>query len=82
MDTIEDTAAETETHEKRQGGFAVMSSEERRRIASMGGKARAALGVGQRWTKETASAAGRKGGAARRRNAAERMASAPAGGES
>ena len=48
---------------KAKRGFAAMSPEQRRRIASMGGKA-AARGNGHKWTREEAVAAGRKGGLA------------------
>lgn len=43
-------------------GFASMSTEEKRTIAGMGGKAAHALGRAHKWTKEEAAAAGRKGG--------------------
>lgn len=48
-------------------GFASMSQEKRRSIASMGGKAAWEQGVAYRWTSEQARAAGRKGGAKSRR---------------
>lgn len=44
-------------------GFAAMSLEERRRIASLGGKAAHAAGTGHKFTADEARAAGRKGGA-------------------
>lgn len=47
-------------------GFASLSTERRQEIASMGGKAAQAKGTGHRWTKETASAAGKKGGRPRK----------------
>lgn len=43
-------------------GFAVMSKERQRAIASLGGKASQASGRGHRFTSEEARAAGRKGG--------------------
>lgn len=45
-------------------GFASMSKEKQRAIASKGGKAAHAVGRGHEWTREEARAAGRKGGAA------------------
>lgn len=49
---------------KARRGFASMSKEKQRELASMGGKAAHAKGVGHEWTSEEARAAGRKGGAA------------------
>ena len=43
-------------------GFASMSPEKKREIASKGGKAAHALGTAHKWTSEEAQAAGRKGG--------------------
>jgi uncharacterized protein len=45
-------------------GFAAMDPETQRAIASQGGKAAHASGNAPEWNKETASAAGRKGGLA------------------
>jgi general stress protein YciG len=45
-------------------GFASMTPERARAIASQGGKAIHAQGVAHHWTPETARAAGRKGGLA------------------
>jgi general stress protein YciG len=45
-------------------GFAALSPERRREIASMGGKASHAAGTGHRFTVEEARAAGSKGGKA------------------
>lgn len=45
-------------------GFANMTPEQRREIASKGGKAAHAKGTAHRWTTEQAREAGRKGGAA------------------
>ncbi|RZK32441.1 MAG: general stress protein [Hymenobacter sp.] len=50
-------------------GFASMDKETKQRIASEGGKASQAGGLGHKWTKEEAQAAGRKGGIASRRGA-------------
>ena len=54
-----------ETEQKKRGrgrGFASMTPEQRRELASRGGRACQAKGVGYRWTRETAAAAGRIGG--------------------
>lgn len=48
---------------KQHRGFATLSTERRREIARMGGKAAQARGRGHRWDREEARAAGRKGGA-------------------
>jgi len=48
-------------------GFASMSSEKKREIASKGGKAAHAQGTAHKWTSEEAQAAGRKGGSISRR---------------
>jgi general stress protein YciG len=50
--------------EKGPRGFAALTPEQRREIASMGGKAAHAQGRGHRFTSEEARAAGRKGGQA------------------
>jgi hypothetical protein len=47
---------------KSKRGFAAMNLEQRRRIASLGGKAAQKRGTGHKWTKEEAIAAGSKGG--------------------
>ena len=49
-------------------GFASMSPEKKREIASKGGKAAHALGTAHKWTTEEAQAAGRKGGSISRRH--------------
>ena len=46
-------------------GFQSRTPEERREIAARGGRAAHAKGTAHRWTREEASAAGRKGGGAR-----------------
>jgi general stress protein YciG len=48
-------------------GFASMSSDKKKEIASKGGKAAHALGTAHKWTSEEAQAAGRKGGSISRR---------------
>lgn len=48
-------------------GLASMSPEKRREIASAGGKAAWANGKANKFTPDSAAAAGRKGGASRRR---------------
>lgn len=47
---------------KSKRGFATISPERQREIASLGGKASHAKGTGYEWTKETAKLAGRLGG--------------------
>ena len=56
---------------KEQRGFASMSPEKQREIASKGGKAAHQKGTAHEWTREEARLAGRKGGEAawRRRQA-------------
>jgi general stress protein YciG len=46
-------------------GFASMSKDRVREIASMGGKAAHAMGKAREWTSKEAQEAGRKGGLAR-----------------
>jgi general stress protein YciG len=48
-------------------GFASMSPEKKREIASKGGKAAHQMGTAHKWTSEEAQAAGRKGGSISRR---------------
>ena len=48
-------------------GFASMTAEKKREIASKGGKAAHAMGTAHKWTSEEAQAAGRKGGSISRR---------------
>ncbi|TPG66575.1 KGG domain-containing protein [Hymenobacter nivis] len=57
------------TGTKSRRGFAAMSPETQRRIASEGGKASHASGRGHRFTAEEARDAGRKGGLVSRRPA-------------
>jgi hypothetical protein len=47
---------------KQARGFALLSPEKRAAVSSLGGTAAQAKGKAHRWTKETAAAAGRKGG--------------------
>ncbi|HVY65942.1 MAG TPA: KGG domain-containing protein [Gammaproteobacteria bacterium] len=49
---------------KRRRGFAAMSPEKQRAIASLGGKRSHQTGRGHRWDHDAAVAAGRKGGKA------------------
>jgi general stress protein YciG len=51
-------------------GFASLSKEQRYEVASRGGKAGHALGTAHKFTSAEASAAGKKGGRARQKNAA------------
>lgn len=67
MSTETETTATVTTTEKKRRGFAAMSPETRKEIASRGGRAAHAQGVGHRFTKEEASEAGRKGGLAPRK---------------
>ncbi len=56
-----------ETNNERQKskrGFAAMSSERQREIASQGGRAAHLQGVAHQWNREEAKEAGRKGGRA------------------
>ena len=48
-------------------GFASMTVEKKREIASKGGRAAHDLGTAHKWTSEEAQAAGRKGGSISRR---------------
>ena len=51
-------------------GFASMSRDKQREIASKGGRAAHKQGTAHEWTSDEARAAGRKGGAASRRRVA------------
>lgn len=59
-------------------GFASMSPEKKREIASLGGKAAHALGTAHKWTSEEAQAAGRKGGKISRRRSKKYIQPQPA----
>jgi uncharacterized protein len=61
---------------KQRKGLACMTPERRREIAQIGGRAAQAKGTAHRFNKETAKAAGHKGGATKARNRAARMAAA------
>ena len=56
-----------QTQKGRGRGFASMTVDKKREIASKGGKAAHALGTAHKWTSEEAQAAGRKGGSISRR---------------
>ncbi|HVF97723.1 MAG TPA: KGG domain-containing protein [Flavisolibacter sp.] len=49
---------------KSRRGFAAMSGERQREIASLGGRAAHVQGVAHEWTRQEAAAAGQKGGRA------------------
>ncbi len=59
---LEDSDSEEETHGRGQQGFASMSKEKQREIASKGGKAAHEQGTAHEWDSEEAAAAGRRGG--------------------
>lgn len=61
---------------KENRGFASMTPERRRELASLGGKAAHEKGTGHEWTPDEARAAGSKGGLAstRRRTEAKKVA--------
>lgn len=54
-------------------GFAGLTLERRREIASMGGKAVHKQGRSRQWTSEEAQVAGQKGGLAKRRNREQKL---------
>ncbi len=60
---------------KKRCGFATMSPEQKREIASKGGKAAHAQGTAHKWTSEEARAAGRKGGSISKRRGPSRKGS-------
>ncbi|MBA2355875.1 MAG: general stress protein [Acidobacteria bacterium] len=60
------TQGSGETRRKERRGFASMSPEKQREIASKGGRAAHMKGTAHEWTSEEARAAGRKGGRASR----------------
>jgi general stress protein YciG len=53
-------------------GFASMSQEKKREIASLGGKRAHALGTAHKWTRKTAAEAGKVGGRISRRGPARK----------
>jgi general stress protein YciG len=60
-------AADSQPKKKARRGFAAMSAEKQREIASLGGKAAHAKGTAHEFSPEEARAAGRKGGQAAQR---------------
>jgi general stress protein YciG len=54
----------TQEPQKSRRGFAAMSAERQREIASQGGRAAHEQGVAHEWNKDEARAAGKKGGQA------------------
>ncbi len=65
MNPTSTTGAEQPRRKERRG-FASMSPEKQREIASKGGRAAHSKGTAHEWTSEEARAAGRKGGQASR----------------
>lgn len=63
-----------------QRGFAAMSAQQRRAIASLGGRAAHAAGVAHQFSSDEAREAGRKGGAATSRDRAHMAAIGSIGG--
>jgi uncharacterized protein len=61
MHSIDDGRIESGTRKERRG-FASMSPEKQREIASKGGRAAHEKGTAHEWTSEEARSAGRKGG--------------------
>jgi general stress protein YciG len=61
MSGFESTMTETPRRKERRG-FASMSPEKQREIASKGGRAAHQKGTAHRWSSDEARAAGRKGG--------------------
>lgn len=61
-DSNENTRSEENTSRKSSRGFAAMSPEKQKQIASEGGRAAHRLGVAHEWSSDEARTAGRKGG--------------------
>jgi general stress protein YciG len=61
MQNIDDVRSDTPVRKERRG-FASMSPEKQREIASKGGRAAHEKGTAHEWTSEEARSAGRKGG--------------------
>lgn len=59
-----DSNEQPQQPQKSRRGFAAMSPERQREIASQGGRAAHELGVAHEWSKDEARAAGKKGGQA------------------
>ena len=57
---------------KKPRGFAAMSKEKQKEIASLGGRIAHKKGTAHQFTSESAKAAGKKGGEAARKNAEEK----------
>jgi general stress protein YciG len=62
MRTASNGTGETPVRRKERRGFASMSPEKQREIASKGGRAAHLKGTAHEWTSEEARSAGRKGG--------------------
>lgn len=62
MDLNANTGTPTGERKKERRGFASMSAEKQREIASKGGRAAHMKGTAHEWTSEEARNAGRKGG--------------------
>ncbi|MEW6323273.1 MAG: KGG domain-containing protein [Acidobacteriota bacterium] len=67
-----------EPRRKERRGFASMSPEKQREIASKGGRAAHAKGTAHEWSSDEARSAGRKGGMASRGGRGKLPAEAPA----
>jgi len=65
--TTSTTSTEAQPRKKARRGFAAMSAEKQREIASLGGKAAHAKGTAHEFSPEEAREAGRKGGQAAQR---------------
>ena len=61
-DRLEEATKVNSTERKERRGFASMSPERHKEIASKGGRAAHAKGTAHEWTPEEARSAGRKGG--------------------
>jgi hypothetical protein len=64
-----------QAHEKAKRGFAIMNSDQQRRIAAKGGKSAHEQGVAHEWSSDEAREAGRKGGYESARNRGNRSES-------
>ncbi len=53
---------ENQNEESKRRGFAAMTPERQREIASLGGRVAHQMGVAHRWDRQQAAEAGRKGG--------------------
>lgn len=59
---MQETQTQHHTTQKSRRGFAAMSAERQREIASQGGRAAHQQGVAHEWNKDEAREAGKKGG--------------------